>query len=65
MSYILVLGIILVVIPLLVIEGFAHVIFFGFMQDDDDTAKLLKLAMGIMAFGGVLIAIHFLTGLVN
>ncbi len=59
MTYIFILGIILVAIPLLIIEGFAHVIFFSFMRDDNDTRSLLNLALGIMAFGLLLILIHY------
>jgi hypothetical protein len=65
MSYILALGIILVIIPIVTIEVFAHIVLLGFIKDDQDASKLLGLAFGMVGFGALLIAIHFITGLAS
>ena len=59
MSYVLVIGIILAVFPLLVLEVLAHVIFIGMLRDDDDMAKLFSVGIGVVLVGILLIGLHF------
>lgn len=59
MSYILVIGIILAVIPVLILEVLAHVIFINMLRDDDDMSKVFSFGVGLMMFGLFLIAVHF------
>lgn len=55
-------GIVLVAVPLVMMIGFATFIFWSFMKDDETTSGILKVGFVIMALGGVLIAVHFLSG---
>ncbi|MDP2631171.1 MAG: hypothetical protein Q8P30_00180 [Candidatus Uhrbacteria bacterium] len=60
MSYLLLTGIVMFVVPLLVMIGFASFIFLSFIRDDDDASALLRIAFFIMIFGVVLIVAHYL-----
>lgn len=59
MSYVLVIGLILAILPILVLEVLAHVVFISMLRDDDDSAKLFSFAIGVILLGLVLIGIHF------
>lgn len=60
MPYLLIFGIVCIAIPLIAIEAAAHIIFFGFMRDDGDTSSILTFALGLMAFGAIMVGIHFI-----
>jgi hypothetical protein len=60
MSYLLITGILFVVLPILVVEFFAHAFFFGMLKDDSDTAGLMNFVLGLIFFGLLLIAVHFI-----
>ena len=59
MTYVLVIGLILAILPILVLEVLAHVVFINMLRDDDDSAKLFSFAVGVVFFGILLIGIHF------
>ena len=59
MTYLLITGIIFVVVPALVIEGFALFILFSFMKDDSDANNVFKLALLALVFGLILLGVYF------
>ena len=60
MSFLLLSGLVLTIIPLIMMIGFAGFIFYMFMKDDPDSAGVVKVAGVVMAVGLILIAAHFL-----
>jgi hypothetical protein len=57
---ILLAGIVLTVVPLALILGFALVIFFSFARDDKTASAAVNLALIILALGLVLLASYFI-----
>lgn len=55
MSFLLLTGIIMVVVPIVLMVGFAGFIFFMFMKDDHDSAAIVKVAFIVLIFGLCLI----------
>jgi len=61
MSFLLISGIILTVVPAILMVGFAVFIFFMFMKDDSDSSALVKVAFIVMFLGiALIIADYFL-----
>lgn len=58
MSMMLLIGIVLTIVPLALITGFALVIFFSFVRDDSTAKGIVNFALIILAMGLVLIATH-------
>jgi len=65
MSYMLITGIVLTVIPVALIIGFASFIFMSFVKDDDDAAAVLKITFITMLIGLSLIAGHYVVQLIS
>ncbi len=59
MSYLLVTGIVFIVVPVVLIQGFAIFILVNFMRDDKDANSMFKLALGALFFGITLVVTHF------
>jgi len=57
-------GIVLVAVPLVLMIGFAGVIFVSFMKDDDVTSNIMTVALVIMVTGVMFIVGSFLEGMV-
>ena len=60
MSYLLITGIIFIVVPILLIQGFMFFIFLNFVRDDNDANSLFKLCLLALVFGIVLVLAHFI-----
>ena len=59
MSYLLVTGIVFIVIPIILIQGFAFFILLNFVRDDSDANNMFRLALGMLGFGVVLTVAYF------
>ncbi|MFH1631835.1 MAG: hypothetical protein ABIA47_02300 [bacterium] len=59
MSYLLLTGIVLLVVPLLIIIGFATFIFLAFVRDDDEATALFRIMLIVMLVGALLIGAHY------
>lgn len=59
MSYVLIIGILFVAVPIIVVEVLAHAFLIGMIRDDEDTAKLVNFVIGLIMFGLFLIVTHF------
>ncbi len=60
MSFVLILGIIFMALPAVTMVVLSFIIFANFVRDDGDTAALFYFGLGMMGFGALLIAIHFI-----
>lgn len=57
MTFLLISGIVLTVVPIILMIGFAAFIFFMFMKDDPDSSALVTVAFVVMLFGiGLIVA---------
>jgi heme/copper-type cytochrome/quinol oxidase subunit 4 len=65
MTFLLISGIVLTVVPIILMIGFAAFIFFMFMKDDPDSSSLVKIAFVVMLLGIALIAAHYLLQTIN
>ena len=65
MSFLLLTGIILLVIPFLTICGFSVAIFVQMVRDDRDARAIFNMALGLMVFGFGLIMAYLGTTLVK
>jgi hypothetical protein len=59
MSFLLISGIVMVVVPLVLMVGFAGFIFFMFMKDDPDSFAIVQVALIVMVFGFCLIVADY------
>lgn len=60
MDFLLISGIILTVVPIILMIGFAAFIFFMFMKDDPDSSMMVRIAFVVMLLGIALIAAHYM-----
>lgn len=59
MSYMLLIGIIFVALPIIVLEVLVHIIFFGMLKDDKDMFVLIYVALGLVATGFIMIGLNY------
>lgn len=60
MSYILIIGILFIALPIIVIEVLAHALLIGMLKDDSDTSNIFNFALGLVVFGIILVGVHFI-----
>lgn len=60
MSFLLISGIVLTVVPIILMIGFGVFIFFMFMKDDPDSSALVTVAFIVMLLGIGLIVAHYI-----
>ncbi|PIX62561.1 hypothetical protein CO057_00785 [Candidatus Uhrbacteria bacterium CG_4_9_14_0_2_um_filter_41_50] len=60
MSILLLSGIVLTVVPLMILEGFALFMLFTFTRDDNDAKSAVNLALIVLAVGVLCLVGYFL-----
>lgn len=65
MTFLLISGIVLTVVPIILLIGFAGFIFFMFMKDDPDSSAIVTVAFIVMLLGIGLIVANYILETMN